>query len=136
MGDVRDYDRLLFATKNIEFIIHAAALKQVPAAEYNPFETIKTNILGAQNLINAAIHNEVNKVIALSTDKASAPINLYGATKLCSDKLFVSANNIVGNKNLSFSVARYGNVFGSRGSVFNVFRNFKDRGFFPSQTIR
>ena len=131
MGDVRDYDRLLFATKNIEFIIHAAALKQVPAAEYNPFETIKTNILGAQNLINAAIHNEVNKVIALSTDKASAPINLYGATKLCSDKLFVSANNIVGNKNLSFSVARYGNVFGSRGSVFNVFRNFKDRGFFP-----
>ena len=131
LGDVRDYDRLLFATKNIEFIIHAAALKQVPAAEYNPFETIKTNILGAQNLINAAIHNEVNKVIALSTDKASAPINLYGATKLCSDKLFVSANNIVGNKNLSFSVARYGNVFGSRGSVFNVFRNFKDRGFFP-----
>ena len=131
LGDVRDYDRLLFATKNIENIIHAAALKQVPAAEYNPFETIKTNILGAQNLINAAIHNEVNKVIALSTDKASAPINLYGATKLCSDKLFVSANNIVGNKNLSFSVARYGNVFGSRGSVFNVFRNFKDRGFFP-----
>ena len=95
LGDVRDYDRLLFATKNIENIIHAAALKQVPAAEYNPFETIKTNVIGAQNLINASIHNEVKKVIALSTDKACAPINLYGATKLCSDKLFVSANNIV-----------------------------------------
>jgi len=131
LGDVRDYDRLLFATKNIEYIIHAAALKQVPAAEYNPFETIKTNIIGAQNLINASINNEVKKVIALSTDKASAPINLYGATKLCSDKLFVSANNIVGKKNLSFSVVRYGNVFGSRGSVYNVFKNYKDKGFFP-----
>ena len=131
LGDVRDYDRLLFATKNIENIIHAAALKQVPAAEYNPFETIKTNIIGAQNLINAAINNdEVKKVIALSTDKACAPINLYGATKLCSDKLFVSANNIVGKRDLRFSVARYGNVFGSRGSVFNVFKNFKDKGFF------
>jgi len=116
LGDVRDYDRLLFATKNIE---------------YNPFETIKTNIIGAQNLINASINNEVKKVIALSTDKASAPINLYGATKLCSDKLFVSANNIVGKKNLSFSVVRYGNVFGSRGSVYNVFKNYKDKGFFP-----
>ena len=131
LGDVRDYDRLLFATKNIENIIHAAALKQVPAAEYNPFETIKTNVIGAQNLINASIHNEVKKVIALSTDKASAPINLYGATKLCSDKLFVSANNIVGKRNLSFSVVRYGNVFGSRGSVYNVFKNYKDKGFFP-----
>ena len=87
LGDIRDYDRLLFATKNVENIIHAAALKQVPAAEYNPFETIKTNVIGAQNLINAAIHNDVKKVVALSTDKASAPINLYGATKLCSDKL-------------------------------------------------
>jgi len=131
LGDVRDYDRLLFATKNIENIIHAAALKQVPAAEYNPFETIKTNVIGAQNLINASIQNKVKKVIALSTDKASAPINLYGATKLCSDKLFVSANNIVGKKNLSFSVVRYGNVFGSRGSVYNVFKNYKDKGFFP-----
>ncbi len=131
LGDVRDYDRLLFATKNIENIIHAAALKQVPAAEYNPFETIKTNVIGAQNLISASIHNKVKKVIALSTDKASAPINLYGATKLCSDKLFVSANNIVGKQNLSFSVVRYGNVFGSRGSVYNVFKNYKDKGFFP-----
>jgi UDP-N-acetylglucosamine 4,6-dehydratase/5-epimerase len=131
LGDVRDYDRLLFATKNIENIIHAAALKQVPAAEYNPFETIKTNVIGAQNLINASIQNKVKKVIALSTDKASAPINLYGATKLCSDKLFVSANNIVGKQNLSFSVVRYGNVFGSRGSVYNVFKNYKDKGFFP-----
>ena len=132
LGDVRDYDRLLFATKNIENIVHAAALKQVPAAEYNPFETIKTNIIGAQNLINAAIHNDkVKKVVALSTDKACAPINLYGATKLCSDKLFVSANNIVGKRDLRFSVARYGNVFGSRGSVFNVFKDFKDKGFFP-----
>ncbi len=131
LGDVRDYDRLLFATKNIDYIIHAAALKQVPAAEYNPFETIKTNIIGAQNLINASINNDVKKVIALSTDKASAPINLYGATKLCSDKLFVSANNIVGKKNLSFSVVRYGNVFGSRGSVYNVFKNYVDKGFFP-----
>jgi len=131
LGDVRDYERLLFATKNIKNIIHAAALKQVPAAEYNPFEAIKTNVIGAQNLINAAIYNDVKKVIALSTDKASAPINLYGATKLCSDKLFISANNIVGKKNLFFSVVRYGNVFGSRGSVYNVFKNYKDRGFFP-----
>ena len=98
LGDVRDYDRLLFATKDIEYIIHAAALKQVPAAEYNPFETIKINILGAQNIINASVHNNVKKIIALSTDKACAPINLYGATKLCSDKLFVSANNIIGKK--------------------------------------
>ena len=103
LGDIRDYDRLLFATKNVENIIHAAALKQVPAAEYNPFETIKTNVIGAQNLINAAIHNDVKKVVALSTDKASAPINLYGATKLCSDKLFVSANNIIEKKNIIFS---------------------------------
>ena len=104
-----------YLLQKYENIIHAAALKQVPAAEYNPFETIKTNIIGAQNLINAAINNdEVKKVIALSTDKACAPINLYGATKLCSDKLFVSANNIVGKRDLRFSVARYGNVFGSR----------------------
>ena len=130
LGDVRDYDRLLFATKDIEYIIHAAALKQVPAAEYNPFETIKTNILGAQNIINASVHNNVKKIIALSTDKACAPINLYGATKLCSDKLFVSANNIIGKKNISFSVVRYGNVFGSRGSVYNIFNEYKNKGFF------
>ena len=131
LGDVRDYDRLLFATKDIRYIIHAAALKQVPAAEYNPFEAIKTNIIGAQNLINASLSNNVKKVIALSTDKACAPINLYGATKLCSDKLFVSANNIIGKKDISFSVARYGNVFGSRGSVLNVFNKYKNKGFFP-----
>ena len=111
-------------------IVHAAALKQVPAAEYNPFETIKTNIIGAQNLINAAINNdEVKKVIALSTDKACAPINLYGATKLCSDKLFVSANNIVGKRDLRFSVARYGNVFGSRGSVLMYLKILKIKVF-------
>jgi UDP-N-acetylglucosamine 4,6-dehydratase len=131
LGDIRDYDRLLFASKDIENIIHAAALKQVPAAEYNPFEAIKTNIMGAQNLINAAIYNDVKKVIALSTDKACAPVNLYGATKLCSDKLFVSANNIIGNRNLIFSVVRYGNVFGSRGSVFNVFKDYDHKGYFP-----
>ena len=136
LGDVRDYDRLLFATKDIEYIIHAAALKQVPAAEYNPFETIKTNILGAQNIINASVHNNVKKIIALSTDKACAPINLYGATKLCSDKLFVSANNIIGKKNISFSVVRYGNVFGSRGSVYNIFNENKNKGFFPITDTR
>ena len=136
LGDVRDYDRLLFATKDIEYIIHAAALKQVPAAEYNPFETIKTNILGAQNIINASVHNNVKKIIALSTDKACAPINLYGATKLCSDKLFVSANNIIGKKNITFSVVRYGNVFGSRGSVYNIFNEYKNKGFFPVTDTR
>ena len=131
LGDVRDYDRLLNATRGIETVIHAAALKQVPAAEYNPFEAIKTNIIGAQNVINASVNNGVKKVLALSTDKACAPINLYGATKLCSDKLFVSANNIIGKKKISFSVVRYGNVFGSRGSVFNIFNDYKTRGFFP-----
>ncbi len=136
LGDVRDYDRLLFATKDIEYIIHAAALKQVPAAEYNPFETIKTNIIGAQNIINASVQNNVKKIIALSTDKACAPINLYGATKLCSDKLFVSANNIIGKKDISFSVVRYGNVFGSRGSVYNIFNDYKDKGFFPLTDVR
>jgi len=107
------------------------ALKQVPAAEYNPYEFIKTNILGAQNIINAAIKKNVKKVIALSTDKAAAPINLYGATKLCSDKLFTSANNIIGNKKIVFSVVRYGNVMGSRGSVIPLFKKFLDKGFFP-----
>jgi UDP-N-acetylglucosamine 4,6-dehydratase len=131
IGDVRDYERLLLATKNIEIVIHAAALKQVPAAEYNPFEAVKTNILGSQNVINACLTNKVKKVLALSTDKACSPINLYGATKLCSDKLFTSANNIRGNQNISFSVVRYGNVFGSRGSVYNVFKNYIDKGYFP-----
>ena len=131
LGDIRDLDRLSFATRNIENIIHAAALKQVPAAEYNPFEAVKTNIIGAQNLILASINNNVRKIVALSTDKACAPINLYGATKLCSDKLFVSANNIVGKSETRFSVVRYGNVFASRGSVYNIFKLYKNKGFFP-----
>ena len=131
LGDVRDYERCLSATKGIENIIHAAALKQVPSTEYNPFEAIKTNILGAQNIISAAINNKAKNVVALSTDKACAPINLYGATKLCSDKLFISANNIVGRQKIKFSVVRYGNVFGSRGSVYPVFKNYIDKNFFP-----
>ena len=131
LGDIRDYNRVIDATRGIENIIHAAALKQVPAAEYNPFEAIKTNIIGAQNLINASVENNVKKVLALSTDKACAPINLYGATKLCSDKLFVSANNIIGKRDIKFSVVRYGNVFGSRGSVYNVFSNFVNKDSLP-----
>ena len=106
IGDIRDYSRLEFALKDIDFVIHAAALKQVPTAEYNPYEYINTNINGAQNLIRASINNNVKKVIALSTDKAAAPVNLYGATKLCADKLFVAANNIKGHKDISFSVVR------------------------------
>lgn len=117
LGDVRDKERLNLAMQGIDIVIHAAALKQVPAAEYNPMETIKTNILGAQNLIDVVLQHENISVIALSTDKAANPINLYGATKLASDKLFIAANNLVGNKNILFSVVRYGNVFGSRGSV-------------------
>ena len=128
IGDVRDKDRLNFAFKDVDIVIHAAALKQVPTAEYNPFEFIKTNILGAQNVIDCAVSSNVQKVIALSTDKASAPINLYGATKLCSDKLFVSANNIVGKKKLTFSVIRYGNVNGSRGSIIPFFLEQKKTG--------
>jgi FlaA1/EpsC-like NDP-sugar epimerase len=122
LGDVRDKVRLNMAFKEVDIIIHAAALKQVPTAEYNPFEFIKTNILGAQNIIECALNNNVKKVVALSTDKACNPINLYGATKLCSDKLFVSANNIRGSKNIIFSVVRYGNVFGSRGSIVPYIR--------------
>lgn len=121
IGDVRDAERLKQATRGVDYVIHAAALKQVPAAEYNPMECIKTNINGAQNVINAAISNEVTKVIALSTDKAANPINLYGATKLVSDKLFVAANNITGGHNTRFAVVRYGNVVGSRGSVVPFF---------------
>ncbi len=131
IGDVRDLERLDFALKGIENVIHAAALKQVPSTEYNPFEAIKTNIIGAQNIITASLNNEVRKVVALSTDKACAPINLYGATKLCSDKLFISGNRIKGKKDINFSVVRYGNVFGSRGSVFNIFKNYIKKGFFP-----
>lgn len=121
IGDVRDRERLIEATEDVDYIIHAAALKQVPAAEYNPVECIKTNIDGAQNVIHAAITNGVEKVIALSTDKAANPINLYGATKLASDKLFVAANNMVGKKRTRFAVVRYGNVVGSRGSVVPFF---------------
>jgi UDP-N-acetylglucosamine 4,6-dehydratase len=121
IGDVRDLDRLKQAMRGVDYVIHAAALKQVPAAEYNPMECVKTNIHGAENVINAAIANEVQKVIALSTDKAANPINLYGATKLASDKLFVAANNIAGDQPTCFSVVRYGNVVGSRGSVVPLF---------------
>ncbi len=124
IGDVRDKDRLTQAMRDVDFVIHAAALKQVPAAEYNPMECIKTNIHGAENVIAAAIANNVEKVIALSTDKAAAPINLYGATKLASDKLFVAANNMVGQGRTRFSVVRYGNVVGSRGSVVPFFKNW------------
>ena len=122
IGDVRDSSRLTQAMQGVDYVIHAAALKQVPAAEYNPMECIKTNIHGASNVIDAAIANEVEKVIALSTDKAANPINLYGATKLASDKLFTAANNIVGDKKTRFSVVRYGNVVGSRGSVVPFFQ--------------
>jgi UDP-N-acetylglucosamine 4,6-dehydratase len=122
IGDVRDRDRLIMAMKGCEYVIHAAALKQVPAAEYNPMECIKTNVHGAENVIAAALENKVLRVMALSTDKAANPINLYGATKLCSDKLFVAANNLVGGAETRFSVTRYGNVVGSRGSVLPLFR--------------
>jgi len=128
IGDVRDLARLRQAMRGIDYVIHAAALKQVPAAEYNPMECIKTNIHGAENVITAAIENEVEKVIALSTDKAANPINLYGATKLASDKLFVAANNITGGLRTTFSVARYGNVVGSRGSVVPFFRKLIAEG--------
>lgn len=128
IGDVRDKERLMLAMKGVDFVVHAAALKQVPAAEYNPMECIKTNINGAQNVIDAAIANNVEKVIALSTDKAANPINLYGATKLASDKLFTAANNIVGDGRTRFSVVRYGNVVGSRGSVVPFFKGLIARG--------
>ena len=130
LGDVRDFQRLSRALSKIDIVIHAAALKQVPFAEYNPIEFIKTNVIGAQNLIEACLDNKVRKVIALSTDKACAPINLYGATKLCSDKLFIAANHYSGEKH-SFSVVRYGNVLGSRGSVVPLFRKIKNSGIFP-----
>lgn len=121
IGDVRDGERLMEAMNGVDYVIHAAAMKQVPAAEYNPMECIKTNVHGAENVIKAAIANEVDKVIALSTDKAANPINLYGATKLASDKLFVAANNMVGKKKTRFAAVRYGNVVGSRGSVIPFF---------------
>lgn len=128
IGDVRDLERLKKATKEVDIIVHAAAIKQVPTAEYNPMECIKTNVMGANNVIDSAIYNEVKKVIALSTDKAANPINLYGATKLCSDKLFVAANNMVGSGPTRFSVVRYGNVIGSRGSVVPFFKKLIENG--------
>jgi UDP-N-acetylglucosamine 4,6-dehydratase (inverting) len=128
IGDVRDRDRLERALEGIDIVIHAAALKQVPAAEYNPFECIKTNVLGAQNVIEACLNQKVSRVVALSTDKAAAPINLYGATKLCSDKLFVAANNMKGERDLRLSVVRYGNVMGSRGSVIPHFLSQRASG--------
>jgi UDP-N-acetylglucosamine 4,6-dehydratase len=128
IGDVRDRDRLVQAMRGIDIVIHAAALKQVPAAEYNPMECVKTNVHGAENVISAAIQNEVERVIALSTDKAANPINLYGATKLVSDKLFVAGNNLAGGHRTRFAVVRYGNVVGSRGSVVPVFRKLLAEG--------
>ena len=131
IGDVRDIDRLKRAMEDVDIVIHAAALKQVPAAEYNPFEAVKTNVLGGQNVIDACFSAGVKKVIALSTDKAAAPINLYGATKLTSDKLFVAANNYKGKHDIKFSVVRYGNVMGSRGSVIPFFLRKKNDGVLP-----
>jgi len=131
LGDVRDRDRLTRALEGIDLVIHAAALKQVPAAEYNPMEFIKTNVLGAQNIIESAIDAGVQKVVALSTDKACAPVNLYGASKLCSDKLFVAANNYAGGHQMTFSVVRYGNVMGSRGSVIPFFLEKRNEGVLP-----
>ena len=130
IGDIRDYDRLNFAFSEVDLIFHAAALKQVPAMEYNPTEAIKTNIYGAENVIRAAINNNVKKVVAISTDKAVSPANLYGATKMCFEKLFLAANNLVGKRDICFSVMRYGNVFGSRGSVAPLFlKQSKDNLF-------
>ena len=131
LGDVRDRDRLKRALERIDTVIHAAALKQVPAAEYNPIEFINTNVLGAENVVQACLDSGVKRVVALSTDKAAAPINLYGATKLCSDKLFIAANNIKGKRDLRFSVVRYGNVMGSRGSVIPFFLEKAKTGLLP-----
>ena len=128
LGDVRDLNRLNLAMKNVDYVVHAAALKQVPIAEYNPIEFVKTNVGGSENIIQASINQKVKKIIALSTDKAANPINLYGATKLCADKLFVSANSLVGKQNTIFSVVRYGNVLGSRGSVIPYFKNLIGKG--------
>jgi UDP-N-acetylglucosamine 4,6-dehydratase (inverting) len=131
IGDVRDKERLIRAMEGVDIVVHAAALKQVPAAEYNPFEAVKTNIMGGQNVIDACFESGVKKVIALSTDKAAAPINLYGATKLTSDKLFIAANNYRGTKDIKFSVVRYGNVMGSRGSVIPFFQMKRKDGVLP-----
>lgn len=131
LGDVRDRDRLRRALEGVDTVVHAAALKQVPAAEYNPIEFINTNVLGAENVVQACLDTDVKRVVALSTDKAAAPINLYGATKLCSDKLFIAANNIKGTRDLRFAVVRYGNVMGSRGSVIPFFLEKAKTGVLP-----
>ncbi|MDA8658135.1 UDP-N-acetylglucosamine 4,6-dehydratase (inverting) [Flavobacteriaceae bacterium] len=131
IGDVRDYERVKRALKKIDYVIHAAAMKHVPIAEYNPMECVKTNVLGAENIINACLESDVKSVVALSTDKAAAPINLYGATKLTSDKLFIAANNIRGRNDINFSVVRYGNVMGSNGSVIPFFKKKKSEGVLP-----
>ena len=131
IGDVRDYERVKRALRKIDYVIHGAAMKHVPIAEYNPMECVKTNVLGAENIINACLETDVKSVVALSTDKAAAPINLYGATKLTSDKLFIAANNIRGRNNINFSVVRYGNVMGSNGSVIPFFIKKKSEGVLP-----
>ena len=131
IGDVRDFERLKRALRGIDYVIHAAAMKHVPIAEYNPMECVKTNIIGAENVINACLETDVQKVVALSTDKAAAPINLYGATKLASDKLFIAANNIRGSNPIKFSVVRYGNVMGSNGSVIPFFLKRRKEGVLP-----
>lgn len=131
LGDLRDQERVCQALEGIDTVVHAAALKQVPMAEYNPFEYIKTNVNGAHNLIQAAIRADVKNIVALSTDKAAAPVNLYGATKLCSDKLFIAANNFKGQRDLKISVVRYGNVLGSRGSVIPFFLKERESGILP-----
>lgn len=131
LGDVRDYQRLLQATDGVDVIVHAAAMKQIPAAEYNPMEAIKTNVIGAENIVNAAIQNGISKVVALSTDKAANPANLYGATKLCSDKLMVAGNILAGSRDTKFACVRYGNVLGSRGSVIPFFLERAKEGSLP-----
>jgi UDP-N-acetylglucosamine 4,6-dehydratase (inverting) len=136
IGDVRDYSRLRRAMEGVEIVVHAAAMKQVPAAEYNPFEAVKTNILGSQNVVDAAMDSGVKRVMAISSDKAVAPVNLYGATKLAADKLFIAANNYRGAKDIKFAVVRYGNVMGSRGSVIPFFLKHRDKGFFPITDVR
>ncbi|NLM96917.1 MAG: polysaccharide biosynthesis protein, partial [Halanaerobiaceae bacterium] len=131
IGDVRDKERLYRAFDGIDIIVHAAALKRVPECEYNPFEAVKTNVIGAQNVIDAAIDRGVKRIVALSTDKAANPVNLYGATKLCSDKLFIAGNAYAGSRNTRFAVVRYGNVIGSRGSVVPLFFELKETGRLP-----
>jgi UDP-N-acetylglucosamine 4,6-dehydratase len=131
LGDVRDYQRLLHATDGVDFIVHAAAMKQIPASEYNPMEAIKTNVIGAENIVNAAIENGIQRVVALSTDKAANPANLYGATKLCSDKLMMAGNVLAGLRDTRFSAVRYGNVLGSRGSVIPFFLERAQSGLIP-----